>query len=223
MGSISKETFFKKIGYEPSPMQAQVHFSDARFRVLAAGARAGKSMLAGAEAAYTFMFPNKNIWICGTQYELAEKEFVWVVDFLNRFKYRGSPLLSFCSVGMGQRGSKEIVSPWGSFIRTKSTEKPQLLLGEELDLLILSEASQIAKKPYERMLRPRLGPRKGGLLAISTPNADSGLFSELYAQAKDADDPEWKCWQASTLANPYFSKEEYEVARKELPPDVFKE
>ena len=221
--NVSKEAFFNKIGYAPSEMQKAVHFSSARFKILAAGARAGKSMLAGAEAAFLVMLTNKNIWICGTQYELAEKEFTWAVEFLNRFKYRGKSILSFCKITCSQKGSKEITTPWGSYIKTKSTEKPQTLLGEELNLLILSEASQLPKKPYERMLRPRLGPRRGQLLAISTPNADAGLFSELYFTAKEGKNDDWDCWQFSTLANPYFSREEWEIAKKEIPPDIFKE
>lgn len=170
---MSKFSIFRDFKYFPSPGQKQVHESYARFNICAAGARFGKSMLAGAEAAYSFLIPSRRIWIVGTQYELAEKEFNWALEFLGNFKIDGDerPILDYCLVRNNQKGSREVIAPWGSFIKTKSTEKPQLLLGEEIDLCILSEASQIARSVWERQLRARLGPRKGRLYAISTPNA----------------------------------------------------
>ena len=218
-----KEAIFAQFSFVPTAAQQKVHESDARFRVCAAGARFGKSMLAGAEAAAMLIEPNRNIWICGTQYELAEKEFNWAIEFLNKMKFRDVPILNFCRVTNQQRGQRSIIAPWNSYIRTKSTEKPQTLLGEELDLLVLSEASQISRIVWERMLRARLGPRKGKLLAISTPNADNGLFYDFFKKAESKEDREWQSWLFSTLENIYFDKEEYERARNELAKKVFEE
>jgi len=218
-----KSRVFKSFAYSPTNAQRLVHESSARFRICAAGARFGKSMLAGAEAAAMLMMPNTNTWICGTQYELAEKEFNWAIEFLNKLRFRDMPILSYCKVTNSQRGQRSIIAPWGSYIRTKSTEKPQTLLGEELDFLVLSEASQISKIVWERMLRARLGPRKGRLLAISTPNADNGLFYDFYKKAEEKADKEWQNWLFSTLENDYFDKGEYELAKRELAKKVFEE
>lgn len=221
---MSKFDIFNDFGYLPSPSQIQVHSSEARFCICAAGARFGKSMLAGAECAFNFIFPNRRVWIVGTQYELAEKEFNWALEFLGKFKLDGddSPILDKCLVRNNQKGSREVIAPWGSFIKTKSTEKPQLLLGEELDLCILSEASQIAKSVWERQLRARLGPRNGRLYAISTPNADGGLFYDFYKRA-EAKEEYFACWKFKTTDNPFFDPKEYEKAKRELNESVFKE
>ena len=214
----AKELIFKDFGYSPHERQKQVHNSKARFKVVAAGARAGKSMLAGAEIANIFLKPNKNIWCVSTQYDLAEKEYTWALTFLANIG-----AIDLCRVQASARGSKAIVAPWGSVIRTKSTEKPPSLLGEELDCLCLGEASQISREVWERFLRARIGPRRGILLAISTPNSDGGLFREFYDRGLDPDEPDWESWQFDTLANPYFSREEWAVAKSELPESVFAE
>jgi len=212
-----------KIKYEPSPGQVLLHSSTARFCVCSAGSRFGKSMAAGAEVAFEFLKPNRRVWIVGTQYELAEKEFAWVVEFLSRFKIDDEQnFLSLCKVTNSQKGAKEISSPWGSFVRTKSTEKPQLLLGDELNLLVLAEASQIPKKIWERMLRARIGPRQGKMKAFSTGNGDNNLFSNFVADGKVGKN-DTAYFKFKTIDNPYFPIEEYEQARKELDKKVFAE
>jgi hypothetical protein len=217
---------FVRMGYVPHAKQMQVHNSNARFKIVAAGDRGGKSMLAGAEIAHTLMLPDKRIWCVSSQYELAEKEFDWALNFLAKYKvdeYRHA--IDICHLISPSKGSRIIKMPWGSYCQTKSTEKPQSLLGEELDLIVLGEASQMGREPWERMLRARLGPRKGRLLAISTPNSDAGLFSDMFSWglSKEEQWHDWEAWQFSTLANPYFDKSEWEVAKKELDEKIFQE
>jgi hypothetical protein len=218
-----KDCFFEQIKYCPHEKQRLFHDSQARFRIVAAGARSGKSMAAGAEIAFELCHPNKRIWCVATQYELADKEFDWALQFLQ--KIADGNLLAVARVSSAARGSRIIRFPWGSFCKTKSTEKPTSLLGEELDLIVLSEASQIARAPWERMLRARLGPRNGKLIAPSTPNSDSGLFREFFenGQNENPEFSDWESWQFSTLDNPTFSKSEWEIARKELDESIFQE
>jgi len=219
--NIKKSAFFGIIGYHPHERQASIHSSGSRFRVVAAGARSGKSMAAGVEIAYELFKPNRHIWCVATQYELAEKEFDWAVQFLDRGKIKGVKLLDLCRCTMSRKGSKSLETPWGSWARTKSAEKPTSLLGDELDFLVLCEASQIPTVVWERYLRPRIGPRNGKVLACSTPNADAGLFFDLYNKAES--EPDWERWNFSTLANPTFSKAEWGIAKKELDEKVFAE
>lgn len=229
---ISKYNFFKAIGYNPTPIQDRIHRSSKRYVIWAGGARSGKSMAAGYEAAFAFITnPDYRIWIVGTQYELAEKEFLWAIDALGKFRINsemqvdpnGKTILDFCHVKAGSRGSKEITAPWGSFIKTKSTEKPQTLLGEELDLLILAEASQLPRTIWSRQLRPRISPRKGGAYAFSTPNDDGGLFTEFKDNVLKKGISEWDFFQSSVLENTYFPKEEFELMKSTMSKKDFQE
>ena len=222
-----KANFAKMVGYFPSAGQASVHRSMKRFRVVLAGARFGKSMLAGFEIAFYLLFPDFRVWCVAPVYELAEKEFNWALDFLSRFKHPriGTPIINLAKVSNSSRGSREIRFPWGSFCKTKSTEKPQALLGEELDLLIMGEAACMPREPWERMLRARIGPRSGMMLAPSTGAGDNNLFAEFVERGKSEspDDQDWQTWQFCTIDNPTFEKSEYERAKKDLDPDVFRE
>lgn len=229
MSSSAKLRFFQKCLYTPHEKQMLLHESQARFRVVAAGARGGKSMAAGAEIAWELLKPDRRIWIVSSQYELASKEMDWALAFLaNAVDSTGKKLLDYGRLISATHGSRQIHFPWGSWCKTKSTEKPQTLLGEELDLLVLGEASQVTRAPWERMLRARLGSRQGRLLAISTPNADGNIFREFFENgqkglAGEEEYKDWNSWQFSTLDNPTFSRDEWEKAKIELDEKVFQE
>ncbi|MCB0343422.1 MAG: hypothetical protein KDD59_14380 [Bdellovibrionales bacterium] len=184
-------------------------------------------MAAGFEGFCDALIPGTRTWCCSTSYELASKEFLWVLEFAGRFKYNGKRLIDLPGVKIStpSRGRMMLTLPWGSVVVTKSTEQPDDLLGDEIDLCILGEASKIPRAPYERMLRARLGPRKGVVLAISTPCQDGGLFMEFFENGKstELDYADWASWQFATIDNPTFDKEEFEKARRELPRKVFEE
>jgi len=226
LSNTFKAEFFERVDYYPHAQQLLFHESPARFRVLAAGARAGKSMSAGAEMAAMLMIPNVTVWSCAPVFELSEKEFFWTLELLSRYKLKnGRKLIDLARISNSTRGSKEIAFPWGSLLKTKSTLKTQTLLGEEIDLVVLGETSQLARSAWERFLRGRLGSREGQMIAPSTPSSDSGLFTDFYNRGKSKD-PQYHDWfsvQFSTLENPTFSKEEWEVAKLELDTKVFAE
>lgn len=222
----AKATFAKKVAYTPSAGQAMVHRSNSRFRVVCAGARYGKSMLAGFEMAFYLLFPDVRIWAVAPVYELADKEFNWALEFLSRYKLPdGRNILDIGRLNNPTRGSRSFILPTGSYMRTKSTEKPDTLLGEEVDLIVLCEASKIPREVWERQLRARLGPRQGSLLVPSTGSGDSGLFVEMVEKGKDdsLEFQDWESWEFSTSENPTFSKEEYQRAKESLPPEIFAE
>ena len=223
--SLFKLSVFQSFRYTPHTKQLSVHLSNARFKIVAAGARAGKSMLAGAEGAFALLFPSAHVWYVSSVYELADKEFDWTLDFLARLEVGNKRVIDLAHLNNPARGSRRIEFPWGSWAETKSSQKPETLLGEEIDLLIMGEASQMGKAAWERQLYARLGPRRGRVLAISTPNWDAGFFRDLYERgnSESPDDLEYESWNFSVLANPTFPQEEYEKARKLLDEKVFAE
>lgn len=98
------------------------------------------------------------------------------------------------------------------------------MYGEELNLLILCEAAQIPRSVYERILGPRLGPRKGRLLATSTPLFSDNLFADLFRITQDeTQKQDWQGWNFSVLCNPTFPRDEYARAKRDLDSNVFAE
>ena len=223
-----KASFASQVNYQPSPGQAEVHLSTKRYRIVLAGARFGKSMLAGFEAAfYATTFVDCRIWLVGPSYELAEREFNWAVEFLSRYKMPGGQgrLIERTTISSPTRGKRKILFPWGSFIETRSTENMESLLGEEIDVIVLCEAACIPREAWERFLRARIGPRRGLLLAPSTGAGDTNLFAEFVNNGLE-NTPEfkdWKTWTFTTLDNPVFDMAEYFQAKKELASEVFSE
>lgn len=224
-GLKQKLNAFECFGYVPHEKQKEVHLSLTRFRTVAAGARAGKSMLAGAEAAFLLLFPYKHVWFVSSVYDLADKEFDWCLEFLGKVQIAGRSAASLARLSNPARGSRRIEFPWGSWAETKSSQKPESLLGEEIDLIVVGEAAHLPLSAWERQLYPRLGPRRGGALVISTPNWDSGFLAQLYDQGRSdsSEFEQYQSWQFSVRDNPTFPLEEYERARATLPKDVFDE
>ena len=221
-----KEKFFKRVNYYPHKNQEIFHSSFARFKIIACGARWGKSMAAAAEVTPFLLLPDYRIWIISSTYDLSEREFNWVLHFCGEYKMEnGKRLVDFAKVGNAAKGSRYIKFPWGSFVETKSTKTPESILGDEINAAILAEASTIPYSLYKRYIRPRIGPRNGTLTAPSTPCSDGGLLKDFYdrGQSKDAQWKEWESWQFATIDNPTFNLSEYETARQELPKEIFKE
>ena len=212
-------SLFSSLGYMPSEGQWQFHQSNARFKILVAGSRFGKSMSAARDVLPDLLRPNTRGWIVGPTYSLAEKEWRYLIDDLatlrlikNAVKFRDSV----------KTGDGLISFPWGSTAEVKSADHPASLLGEELDWLIISEASQVKHSVWERYLRARLGSRQGRLILPTTP-CGVNWVQDFYSRGQSPEWPDWASWSFTTLDNPTFELEEWEAAKRELDCDVFAE
>ena len=96
------------------------------------------------------------------------------------------------------QGNMYIRTKWGAEVECISLERPGGAFGEEVDLIIMSEASQI-KKPknlYERILRGRLATRLGDIIIPTTPagrvskNDEDGWLYDMYRKGYDPEEPE---------------------------------
>jgi len=212
--------------YTPHSKQLECHCSSARFKTVQAGARGGKSIIGGVEGAFQLLFPGRHIWFVSLNYDLADKEFDWMLEFLGRYEWGpGVKLIDICRQNNPSRGQRRIETPWGSWAETRSAKNPENLLGEEIDVHIVGEASQLPDSAWRRYLYPRLGPRKGGAYILSTPNWDSG-FLRTMVDCGLSGSPEYSDYETfkfSVLANPTFPAEEYHQAKKVLPREVFLE
>lgn len=222
---------FWKLGYVPSPGQRAFHQSTARFKCLIGGARFGKTMPLPREALPTILTPGTLTWIVGPSYDLASREWDFLVADLEALG-----LLELATVKqMGRPG--RIDFPWGSRVETRSADNPASLLGVEVNDMILSEATQLPERVMNRYLRARLGPRLGRLLIATTPfgfNWVRNIWERGVKQGEaiatgEADmatityQESVRAWQFSVLENPYFDPAEYLAAQKELPPEEFAE
>lgn len=151
----------------------------ARFKVLAAGRRWGKSLITSLMALSVLMQVNRRVWICAPDYNLAEKVFRELYNILvNQLKIivpgvRGR--------ARNQKGDYFLETPWGSILEAKSMDNPDSLAGEALDLVIVDEAALEAKLEdiWTQMLQPTLMDKEGSAVFISTPRGKNSFY-KLY-------------------------------------------
>lgn len=177
--------------------------------VMACGRRFGKSNLAAYVALKTLLEPNKKIWVVSPTYDLSQKVFNYAVRW-------------FAMVAPSQRGGisnrpyPKIKTAKGSTLECKSAENPTSLLGEELDLLIIDEASRVPRRVWEQFLFPTLASRKGSAIFISTPMGKNWFYEE-WIKAKDTGG----AFTFPSYTNPHFSRDEWDRAKDKLPTDIF--
>lgn len=191
------------------PRQWEVVQSSARFKVVSAGRRFGKSMLGCALLTEAAGNGKRGWWVSPT-YPMSA------------IAWRELKRLALSVPGVViNESERRLVYPGGGTVQVKSADSPSGLRGEGLDFLVVDEAAFIEKwaEVWEQALRPTLSDRQGGALFISTPKGFNH-FSELYQAATG---PEWARWQFPTWDNPHIAASEIEAARAMLPALVFRQ
>ncbi len=215
-----KQKLFEKLDWHPWPTQREGHERTERFKSIFAGARYGKSRWAAMEVLPDILKEGSRGWIVAPTYSLASKEFAYIHEMLcMKLGFKPKKELN---VRYTTPGPQMLLFPWGSEVLTKSEDNPDSLLGEELDWLILSEASRLKEETYDMYLRARLGTRMGRVIIPTTPHGYNWIYKRFYLPATEGKQGYW-AKIVSVLENENFSREEYETAREELPEEVFEE
>jgi hypothetical protein len=204
--------------YSPSGWQSELHLSQARYRIVCCGRRAGKSFAAAAELKEAALCnPGAVVWYVAPVYATAERVFGLLQRSLP------GPVIKRVSLS---KLRLELVN--GSVCEFKSAEIPDNLRGEGLALLILDEAARIAGDCWRAVLRPALADKRGRLLAISTPAGRGGWFFELFQRGQDPLESEYQSFSFPSWSNLIvFPKgaADPEIAslRASLPSDLFRQ
>lgn len=150
----------------------------ARFKVLAAGRRYGKTLLTSLIALAVLFQPSRRIFIVAPDYSLGEKVFRELYNILvNQLKVI-KPGKPGGGRARNQKGEYYLELPWGSVLEVKSCENPDSLAGEALDLIIVDEAALVEDLYgiWTQMLKPTLMDKEGSAVFISTPRGRNGFY-----------------------------------------------
>ena len=201
-----KDKWFSETGYVPHPGQKLVHFDSTRHRVLSNGRRWGKSMFGGKEVE-TFAFVKNFLgqpmrgWIVGPTYTDAEKEFRVIYD---TFKSLGVDQVSSKFLKNTENGNMHIATNWGFDLECKSAQKPETLVGEGLDFVLLVEAGRHKRFTFTEYIRPALSDKRGLSIMSGVPE-DANEQNLLYWGYLRGKDPkyrhQWKSWQLPSWTN----------------------
>jgi len=212
-----KEHVFNMLGYTPHPGQRAFHASTARFKVLVAGARFGKSLAAAREVLPWLSVAGSRGWIVAPSYRLGEKEFRYLAADAKALFEDGAVI----HYG-GYRGPSSITVRDGGEAHVLSSADPDALLGEELDWVILGEASRMEPDVWPRYLRARLATR-GGIAVIPSTPAGFNWMHDVFLRGYAEDASEWESFHYRTADNPLIPAKEIEEAEKSMPAATFAE
>lgn len=208
MAVVDKRAVFKKVGYEPHPLQWAFHDSEARFRVACCGRRFGKSTMAARDAEPFLFLPKKRFWIVGPTYDLGEKEFrvIWDDLIIGQKLGRDKRIKKAYNK---RTGDMYIEFPWQTRIEVRSADHPENLVGEALDGVIISEAAKQKEETWKRFIRPALTDKRGWATFPTTPEGFNWLHA-LWQLGQNPDHPLYASWQFPSWENSAVYPEKYD-------------
>ena len=190
--------------------QLKVAKSEARWKILCAGRRFGKTRL-GVQLCMEVALRGGRAWWVAPTFSIARVGWRDIAASAKSFPREIEPTVSLANM--------QIDLANGGSIAVRSADNPQRLRGEGLDYLVMDEAAFVKPEVWAEVLRPTLTERKGSALFISTPIGRDNWFFDLWENADDAEN--WERFRFSTTDNPMIDPEEVESARKEVGSIVF--
>jgi hypothetical protein len=198
------------INAHPHQAQAVIHNSPARFRVVDAGRRFGKTRL-GVLECLEAAAKGKRAWWVAPSYKMANVG--W------------RPLRKLAAQIPGalvNLTEKNVTLPGGGEVSVRTADNPDSLRGEGLDLVVMDECAFIKPEAWSEALRPALSDKLGRALFISTPRGRN-WFWEMYQRGINGDNTDWASFRYKTLDNPFIAPSEIEDAKQLLPELIFRQ
>ncbi len=182
----------------PHPHQRPIIESKARFKVVNAGRRFGKTLIAAKIALAKARKPNQMIWLISPTYKVVKRMYAEILRQIPEgvLTHAAPPDSNFDA-------GRSVILRFknGSRMEFYSAERPEGMLGAAVDLAILDEAGTMPARIFNQIVSPTLIDRKGEALLISTPRGRN-WFYESYLKGQDPEQPEWESWTFTTMDNP---------------------
>lgn len=194
------------------PWQIDVWQDPARFKVIAAGRRCGKSNFAIKRTLAAALNAPKGSAVLYLAPTLAQaRQIAW-----DALLDQAGDLVRNSNVNQG-----DITLTNGIKIHIRSGENPDALRGLKLAFAVIDEAAFIKEEVWSKIVRPALADLKGEAIFISTPDGRN-WFYDLYKLGQDGADEDWRSWHLTTWDNPTIDPKEIEAAKRTLSSWSFK-
>jgi phage terminase large subunit-like protein len=197
------------IDAQPHAGQLEVHNSDARFKVLSAGRRWGKTRL-GVNECLDAASKGGRAWWVSPSYKTSEVGWRPLRQIARKIPNAEVRLVD-----------RMVTLPGGGFVAVRSADNPDSLRGEGLDFVVMDECAFMQKEAWTEAIRPALSDRLGKALFISTPKGRN-WFWENYQRGINGEQG-WQSWTYPTSTNPFIDKGEIEAAKRDLPEIIFRQ
>jgi hypothetical protein len=180
----------------------------ARFKVVVAGRRWGKTQLARTMLIKHAQVPKRLVWYVAPSYRMA-KQIMWP-ELIESIPPKWIKKVNETTLTIILRNKTRI--------ELKGADNPDSLRGVGVHYLVMDEVQDIDPEAWTKVLRPTLASTGGHALFIGTPKAYNFLY-ELYMLGQDANNQRlgrWMSWQFPTITSPFIPKEEIEAARRDM-------
>lgn len=194
--------------------QGIVYQSKARFKVLIAGRRFGKTIVAIITLLLEALLkPKSYLWYVAPTYRQA-KMISWRLL---------KDIMPKSEINKVNESELSVTLNNGSVIELKGSDNEDALRGAGLDGIVIDEFASIYNNwsVWNEVLRPALTDKKGWGFFIGTPKGKDALY-ELFIKGQGRD-PDWESFTFKTLDNPYIDPKEVEEAKRNTPERYFRQ
>ena len=196
------------------PAQLEIFNSTARFKVVSAGRRFGKSRLAAwILIIKALQSEDKDVFYIGPTFQQA-KDIMW--GMLKEL------LQDTDLIEQTHENTATMTLVNGRKISLKGSDRPDTLRGVGLAYVVLDEYASMKVEVWEQIIRPTLADVKGGALFIGTP-AGKNHFYDIWKEAELEKNEDWQAFQYNSTDNPILDPEEIAVARETMSTQAFRQ
>ena len=198
--------------FRMSPVMEQIASHPARFKVVVAGRRFGKTYLSLMWLLMGKLKPNERRWVIMPTYRQGK---MVAFPILKRIAQQ-SPLAH-----VNESELRFNIS--GCEIAVKGSEDSSKLRGSHLDRVVLDEYAYMKGNVWEEVIYPMMttNPNSSALF-IGTPDGFSNGFYDLFVKGQGHNE-DWKSWQFTTIEGGWVSKKELALAKKNMDERIYKQ
>jgi len=191
--------------------QMEIFQSKARFKVVSAGRRFGKSRLAAwVLLIQALQSKSKDVFYVGPTFQQS-KDIMW-----GMLKDLGKDVIK-----AAHENTAVLTLINDRKIYLKGSDRPDTLRGVGLQYVVLDEYASMKPEVWEMILRPTLADVKGGALFIGTP-AGKNHFYKLFMEASEEED-DWESFQYQSTDNPLLDPKEVAAAKSTMSTQAFRQ
>lgn len=198
--------------------QYEVATDPHQFRVVVAGRRWGKSVLARL-IVYQWALKQYGLyWIVTPTFTQGKK-----IHWLQGIRREAEAIFGRGWVKFNDSELQITIRRTGSVIQIVSAENPDRLVGVKLKGLIVDEVARLRNWDllWKEALLPTLTDYNSPAVFISTPRGYNHFY-QLYMQGQGGD-PNWKSWRFTSYDNPYIPHEVIDKNREIMTENYFQQ
>lgn len=194
------------------PAQMEIYDHLARFKVVTAGRRFGKTYLARVLLSLAALqdidakgrdLSQEEVYYIAPTFEMGKKIMWNQLKALLKLEREGGVIAS------AHENTAVLTLTNGRRISIKGADRPDTLRGVGLSYAVLDEYAYMKPDVWELIVQPALARVEGGALFIGTPEGKNHFY-DLYtkAEAGGLGYEDWHAWRFESLANPTINPDE---------------